>query len=103
MVFTTSIDKKNSIMILEHFLMFSFPDINLRTNFKLILNILGLRIELHHKNSVLSNLFMDRGKFHVNIPIELRINILTFSTQEILASLSLTLDILKRSGAGAFV
>ena len=68
MVFTTSIDKKNSIMMLEPFLIFSSPWFESKKKFKLVSNILGIENKTSPQKPSLLNLPIDRAKLHVNIP-----------------------------------
>ena len=63
-------------MKFEHFLMFSSTDLNLK-KFKLLSRILGIQKKYSPRRPVLSNLFMDRVKLHVNICTKLFISIYT--------------------------
>ena len=55
MVLTTSIDKKNSILMFEHFQMISSSDLNLKIKFKLTVNLLGIENKNSPQKLVMSN------------------------------------------------
>ena len=76
-VFTTGIEKKNSITIYEYFLMLITPCFESKNKLKLLSNFLGLENKTSPQKPLLSNLLMDGAKLHVYVPTQLFIIIPT--------------------------